>query len=122
MSSINKAILVGHVGQDVQLKKMSNGDSTCKLTLATTEKWTDAMGKKVEKTEWHRLTFFKGLADVVGKYITKGSLIYVEGRIESSTWMDKTTGQERTSTEIVCNKMEMLSIKERASLSPLIEF
>lgn len=120
--SVNKVTLIGHVGQDVVLRKMPNGDSTCKLTLATTEKWTDASGKKVEKTEWHRLTFFKGLADVVGKYITKGSMIYVEGRIESSTWTDKTSGQERTSTEIVCNKMEMLSIKERVSLSPLIEF
>lgn len=104
---INKATLVGHVGRDPEIRNMSNGDAVATVSLATTEKWKDKNGERQEKTEWHRLVFFGKLADIVDKYVHKGSLIYVEGKLTTRKW--EKDGVERYTTEINCNEMKLLN-------------
>lgn len=104
---INKATLLGHVGRDPEIRNMSNGDAVATVSLATTEKWKDKNGERQEKTEWHRLVFFGKIAGVVEKYVHKGSLIYVEGKITTRKW--EKDGVERYSTEINCNEMKLLN-------------
>lgn len=104
---INKATLLGHVGRDPEIRNMSNGDAVATVSLATTEKWKDKNGERQEKTEWHRLVFFGKLADIVDKYVHKGSLIYVEGKLTTRKW--EKDGVERYTTEINCNEMKLLN-------------
>jgi single-strand DNA-binding protein len=111
MSSVNRVILIGRLGKDPEVRYLPNGDATANVTLATSESWKDKMtGEKVEKTEWHRVTFFRQLADVVGKYTTKGSLIYVEGKLQTRKWTSK-DGNDQYTTEIVADKMQLLGGK-----------
>jgi single-strand DNA-binding protein len=124
MSSVNKAIIIGHLGKDPELRYMPNGDATANITVATSESWKDkASGEKVEKTEWHRIVFFRQLAEVVGKYLTKGSLVYVEGKLQTRKWQDK-EGNDKYTTEIIADKMQMMGGKgdakpsENASAKP----
>ena len=100
--SINKVILVGNVGKDPEVRRMSSGDPVVTLSLATSETWRDkASGERKEKTEWHRVVIFnKGLADVAEKYVKKGSKVYVEGQLQTRKWTDK-DGAEKYSTEVV---------------------
>lgn len=111
MSSVNKAILVGRMGKDPETRYLPNGDAVTNITLATSETWKDKNGEKQEKTEWHRVTFYRKLAEIAGEYLKKGSMIYVEGRIETKKWQDK-DGQDRYTTEIIANEMRMLSGKQ----------
>jgi single-strand DNA-binding protein len=105
---INKVILVGHLGQDPEVKYMPSGTAVANISIATTESWKDkGTGEKQEKTEWHRVVFFARLAEVVGEYLRKGSQIYVEGRLQTRKWQDK-NGQERQTTEIIAGEMQML--------------
>jgi len=104
---INKATLLGHVGRDPEIRNMSNGDAVATVSLATTEKWKDKNGERQEKTEWHRLVFFGKLADIVDKYVHKGSLIYVEGKLTTRKW--EKDGVDRYTTEINCNEMKLLN-------------
>lgn len=104
---INKATLLGHVGRDPEIRNMSNGDAVATVSLATTEKWKDKNGERQEKTEWHRLVFFGKLAEIVEKYVRKGSLIYVEGKLTTRKW--EKDGVERYTTEINCNEMKLLN-------------
>lgn len=124
MSSVNKAILVGRMGKDPETRYLPNGDAVTNITLATSENWKDKNGEKQEKTEWHRVTFYRKLAEIAGQYLTKGSMIYVEGRIETKKWQDK-DGQDRYTTEIVANEMQMLSSKgeggSRSDAPPAVE-
>ena len=108
MASVNKAILVGNLGKDPESRIMPNGDSVTNITVATSETWKDKNGDKQEKTEWHRVTFYRKLAEIVAEYLRKGSSVYVEGRIETKKWTDK-SGVERYTTEIIANEMKMLS-------------
>ena len=111
MASINKVILVGNLGADPETRYMPNGDAVANIRLATTESWKDkASGEKKEITEWHRVVFYRGLAEIVGQYLKKGSSVYVEGRIRTRKWTDK-EGQERYTTEIEANEMQMLGGK-----------
>jgi single-strand DNA-binding protein len=113
MASVNKVILVGHLGADPETRFMPNGDAVANIRLATTESWKDkGTGEKKEITEWHRVVFFRKLAEVVGQYLKKGSAVYVEGRIRTRKWQDK-DGQERYTTEIEANEMQMLGGKSR---------
>lgn len=106
--SVNKVILVGRVGQDAEVKFMPNGDAVANWSLATSEQWKDKnSGEKKETTEWHRLTTFRRLAEIVGEYVKKGSLIYVEGKIQTRKWTDK-EGVERYTTEILVDQMRLL--------------
>jgi len=108
MASVNKVILVGRLGKDPEVRYMPNGEAVANATLATSETWKDKNGEKQEKTEWHRVTFYRKLAEIVGEYLKKGSMVYVEGRLETRKWTDK-EGKERYTTEIIANEMQMLS-------------
>ena len=110
MSSINKVILVGRVGQAPETRYMPNGEAVTNLSIATSETWKDKSGEKQEKTEWHRCTFYRKLAEIAGQYLTKGSMVYVEGRLETRKWTDK-SGVERYTTEIIVSEMKMLGGK-----------
>lgn len=107
MSSVNKVILIGNLGKDPEVRYSQKGDAIANITLATTESWKDKNGEKQEKTEWHRVTFYKKLAEIAGEYLKKGKSIYVEGKLQTSKWTDK-QGNERYTTEIVAHDMKML--------------
>jgi len=108
---INKVILIGTLGKDPEIKYMSNGSSVANISIATSEQWNDKQsGEKKEKTEWHNLVFFGKLAEVVGKYLKKGSSIYIEGSLQTDKWQDK-QGNDRYTTKIKCNQMQMLDKK-----------
>ena len=108
MASVNKVILVGNLGKDPEVRYMPNGDAVANVTIATSESWKDkASGEKKEITEWHRLVFYRKLAEIVGQYLKKGVTIYAEGRIRTRKWQDK-DGQDRYTTEIEANEMQML--------------
>ena len=105
--SVNKAILVGNVGTDPEIRATSSGSRIAKVSLATNRTFQDRAGQKQERTEWHRLTFFGNLTDVVEQYVKKGDHIYVEGRIEYSQTTDD-AGGTRYWTDIVVNELVML--------------
>lgn len=108
---INKVILIGHLGQDPEVKYMPSGSAVANVSIATTESWKDKnSGEKKDKTEWHRVIFFARLAEIVGEYLKKGSQVYVEGRLQTRKWQDK-SGQDRYTTEIVASEMQMLGGK-----------
>ncbi|MHB1300997.1 MAG: single-stranded DNA-binding protein [Burkholderiales bacterium] len=107
MASVNKAILIGNLGKDPDVRYSPDGSAITNITLATTENWKDKSGEKQEKTEWHRVAFFGKLAEIAGEYLKKGSQVYVEGRIQTRKWQDK-EGQDRYTTEIVADRMQML--------------
>ncbi len=105
--SLNKAILIGRLGRDPEVRYMPNGDAVCNFSLATSEKFTDKSGNKAEKTEWHNIVIYRKLAEIAGQYLKKGSQVYLEGKIQSRKYTDK-NGVERTAYEIVCHEMKML--------------
>ncbi len=108
---INKAILIGHLGQDPEVKYTPSGQAVCNISVATTESWNDKnSGEKVERTEWHRVVFFRRLAEIAGEYLRKGSQVYIEGRLQTRKWQDQ-SGGDRYTTEIVANEMQMLGSK-----------
>ena len=107
MASVNKVILIGNLGKDPETRYMSNGDAVTNITLATTDTWKDKNGEKQEKTEWHRVTFYRKLAEIAGEYLKKGRSVYVEGRLETRKWTDK-NGVERYTTDIIASHMKML--------------
>lgn len=112
MASVNKVILVGNAGKDPETRYMPNGDAVTNLTLATTESWKDKQsGDKKEITEWHRVTFYRKLAEIAGQYIKKGSSVYIEGKLQTRKWADK-DGVERYTTEIIADTMQLLGSKQ----------
>lgn len=109
---INKVILVGNVGQDPETKAMPSGSAVTNISIATSESWTDkSSGQRQERTEWHRVVFFNRLAEIAGEYLRKGSKVYVEGSLRTRKWQDQ-SGQDRYTTEIVANEMQMLDSRE----------
>ena len=105
---VNKVILIGHLGADPETRAMPSGSSVANLRIATTESWRDKQsGEQQERTEWHRVALFGRLAEVAGEYLRKGSQVYIEGSLRTRKWQDK-QGNERYSTEIVANDMQML--------------
>jgi single-strand DNA-binding protein len=110
MSSVNKAIILGRLGKDPEVRHRDSGDAVANVSVATSETWKDKSGEKQEKTEWHRVVFFGRLAEIVGQYTSKGSLIYIEGRIQTRKWTDK-DGVDRYSTEIVGDRLQLLGGK-----------
>ena len=108
MASVNKVILVGNLGADPETRYLPSGDAVSNIRLATTDRYKDkASGEMKEQTEWHRVSFFGRLAEIVNEYLKKGSSVYIEGRIRTRKWTDQ-AGQERYSTEIVADQMQML--------------
>jgi single-strand DNA-binding protein len=106
---VNKVILVGRLGNDPDMHSIPSGSAVATISLVTTESWVDRQtGERQERTEWHRVTFFGRLAEIVKQYLRKGSKIYVEGRLQTRKWQDQNTGQDRYSTDIVAREMQML--------------
>jgi single-strand DNA-binding protein len=105
---VNKVILVGHLGKDPEVRYMPSGNAVCNVTLATSDSWKDKQsGEQKERTEWHNLVFYSRLAEIAGEYLRKGSQVYVEGRLQTRKWQDK-SGNDRYTTEIIVNDMQML--------------
>jgi single-strand DNA-binding protein len=107
MASVNKVILIGNLGKDPETRYLPSGDAVTNISVATTDTWKDKSGEKQEHTEWHRVAFFGKTAEIAGEYLKKGSPVYIEGRIRTRKWQDK-EGQDRYSTEIVADRMQLL--------------
>ena len=118
MASLNKAILIGNLGQDPEVRYAPSGDAISNVSVATSESWKDkTSGEKRESVEWHRVVFFGKLAEIAGQYLKKGSQVYVEGRIQTRKGQDK-DGQDRYTTEIRADTMKMLGGKAEGGEAP----
>ena len=104
---LNKVILIGRLGRDPEVRYMPNGEAVCNFSVATSESWKDSNGQKQERSEWHNVTMYRKLAEIAGKYLTKGSQVYLEGKIQSRKYTDK-NGAERTAYDIIANELKML--------------
>lgn len=111
---INKVILVGRLGQDPELKYTTNGNAVCNFSIATSEKYKSKDGKQQEKTEWHRIVVWSKLAEICNEYLSKGSMIYCEGKLTTRMWEGK-DGKKNYTTEILMNEMKMLGQKESSN-------
>lgn len=111
MASVNKVILVGNLGRDPEIRYLPSGEPVANITLATSSKYKSKTGEMVEETEWHRVTFFGKLAEIVSQYLKKGRSVYVEGRIKTRKYTDK-DGIEKYATDIIANEMQMLGNRE----------
>jgi single-strand DNA-binding protein len=108
---VNKVILVGNLGKDPETKYMPSGDCVCNFSIATAESWKDkTSGEKVEKTEWHNIVMYRRLAEIAGEYLRKGSQVYIEGKLKTRKWQDK-SGADRWTTEIEAREMQMLGAR-----------
>ena len=107
---VNKAVILGNVGDDPSIRYMPNGKAVANFTVATSESWKDQQGQKQERTEWHRCTAYDKLAEIIGEYIKKGSKLYMEGKLQTRKWQDQ-QGQDRYTTEIIVSEMQMLDGK-----------
>jgi len=117
MASVNKVMLIGNLGRDPEVRYMPDGQAIANVSVATTDTWKDKSGEKQERTEWHRVAFFGKLAEIAGEYLKKGSQVYVEGRLQTRKWQDK-EGQERYTTEIVAERMQMLGSRGGMGTGP----
>lgn len=115
MSGINKVILVGHLGQDPDVRYMPSGKAAANLRIATSESWKKD-GEKQERTEWHSVVLFDKLGEIAGQYLKKGALVYIEGKLQTRKWQDK-EGKDRYTTEIVGRDMQMLGGKPQGELA-----
>lgn len=114
MSSLNRATIIGNLGQDPEARQTAGGNAVTNLSVATSEKWRDKQsGEQKEATEWHRVSAFGKLAEIMGQYLSKGSKVYIDGRIQTRKWQDQ-SGQDRYTTEIVAQNMIMLDGKREA--------
>lgn len=119
MASLNKVILIGNLGRDPEVRYMPNGEAVCNFSIATSDSWKDKQGQKQERTEWHNIVMYRRLAEIAGEYLKKGSSVYLEGRIQTRKWQDKNTGQDRYTTEIVADQMQMLGGKSGGGAAPM---
>lgn len=117
MSSLNKAQIIGRLGNEPEVRYMPNGEAVANLSVATSERWKDKQGQPQEKTEWHRITMYRRQAEVAGDYLKKGSLVYIEGRLETRKWQDN-NGQDRYTTEIIADRMKMLEGRQDGQAAP----
>lgn len=112
---INKVILIGNLGKDPEVRYMPSGGAVANITVATSDSWKDKQtGETQERTEWHRVVFFNRLGEIAGEYLRKGSKVYIEGRLQTRKWQDN-SGQDRYTTEIVGNEMQMLDSRSSAN-------
>ena len=113
MAGVNKVIIVGHLGNDPEIRTMPNGDAVANISVATSESWNDRnTGERREVTEWHRIVFYRRQAEICGEYLRKGSQVYVEGRLKTRKWQDQ-NGQDRYTTEIQGDVMQMLGARNQ---------
>jgi len=114
--SVNKVILVGNLGRDPEVRYTPNGAAVANITIATSEIWKDKLsGENQERTEWHRIVLYQRLAEIARDYLKKGAKIYLEGRLQTRKWQDKTTGQDKYTTEIIADSLQMLDSKASGS-------
>ncbi len=107
---VNKVVLIGNAGQDPEVRHLDSGVAVANFNLATNESYKDKNGEKVTQTEWHRIVLWRGLAEVAEKYVRKGELLYIEGRLRTRAWDDK-EGNKRYTTEVFADNMKMLGKK-----------
>lgn len=113
--SVNKVILIGNLGRDPEVRYTPNGLAVANINIATTESWKDKQsGENQDRTEWHRVVMYSRLAEIAGEYLRKGSKVYVEGRLQTRKWQDKNTGQDRYTTEVIADSLQMLDSKNGA--------
>ncbi|MDC3108494.1 single-stranded DNA-binding protein [SAR86 cluster bacterium] len=114
-SGINKVILLGNLGADPELRTTAGGDAVATISIATSDSWKDKnTGEEQQKTEWHRVVFFRRMAEVVGQYLKKGSSVYIEGQLQTNSYEDKNTGEKKYSTQIVARDMQMLGSRNNS--------
>ncbi len=112
---INKVILIGNLGNDPEVRYMPDGGAVANITVATSEQWKDKQtGEQQERTEWHRVVLFRRLGEIAGEYLKKGSKVYIEGKLQTRKWQDQ-NGNDRYTTEIVANEMQMLDSRGSGS-------
>lgn len=116
MPSVNKVILMGNLGRDPEVRFMPNGEAVCNFSIATTDSWKDKAGEKQERTEWHNIVMYRRLAEIAGEYLKKGRPVYIEGRLQTRKWQTK-EGQDRYTTEIIADSMQMLGGRDDNSSS-----
>ena len=117
MASVNKVILVGNLGKDPEVRYMPSGEAVTNITVATTDTWKDKnSGEKKEATEWHRVVFFRKLAEIAGQYLKKGSQVYIEGSLKTRKWQKE--GVDHYTTEIVADSMQMLGNRGQSESTP----
>lgn len=115
MAGINKVIIVGHLGNDPEMRSMPNGEAVANISVATSEAWTDKnTGERREVAEWHRIVFYRKLAEICGQYLKKGAQVYIEGRLRTRKWQDQ-NGQDRYTTEIQGDVMQMLGTRPQSA-------
>jgi single-strand DNA-binding protein len=122
--SVNKVILIGNLGRDPEIRYTPSGAAVANITIATSEVWKDKQsGENQERTEWHRIVMYQRLAEIAGEYLRKGAKIFIEGRLQTRKWQDKTSGQDRYTTEIVADSLQMLDGKggTHSATGPLTE-
>ena len=108
MAGVNKVIIVGNLGNDPEVRYSNNGAAIANISVATSDSWKDKnTGERQERTEWHRIVMFNRLGEIAGEYLKKGSKVYIEGKLQTRKWQDQ-QGQDRYSTEIVADQMQML--------------
>jgi len=112
-NGLNKAILIGHLGRDPEVRYTPSGVAVANFSIATSETWTNKEGERETRTEWHRIVAFGRLGEICGEYLSKGRQIYIEGRIQTRDWEDR-EGIKRYTTEIVANQMLMLGARDQA--------
>lgn len=117
MASLNKVMLIGNLGKDPEVRYTAGGTAVASFSIATTEKFKGKTGEWEEKTEWHNITLWARLAEIAGEYLSKGKTVYIEGRLQTRKWQDK-EGKDRYTTEIVGEKMQMLSSKGEGGGGP----
>ena len=115
MAGINKVIIAGHLGNDPEMRSMPNGEAVANISVATSEAWTDKnTGERREVTEWHRIVFYRKLAEICGQYLKKGAQVYIEGRLRTRKWQDQ-NGQDRYTTEIQGDVIQMLGTRPQSA-------
>jgi single-strand DNA-binding protein len=118
MSSLNKIMLIGRLGKDPILNYTSAGQAVCKFSIATDDSWKDKQGEKHEKTTWHNIVFWGKTGENAKKYLSKGSLVYVEGKIDNRSYEDKETGQKKYVTEVIGGVIQFLDTKKEQGVQP----
>ncbi len=113
---VNKVILIGNLGADPEVRYMPNGGAVTTIRLATSETWKDQSGQQQERTEWHRVVFYRRLAEIAGEYLKKGAKVYIEGSLRTSQY--EKNGEKRYSTDIIANEMQMLDRAGESSAAP----
>jgi single-strand DNA-binding protein len=116
MAGVNKVILVGHLGKDPEIRRLENGAAVANFSLATSESYKDKNGNRIDQTEWHNIVLWRGLADVAEKFLKKGNLVYIEGKLRSRSW-DDANGVKRYTTEVVGDQMVMLGAKNEGDMN-----